>query len=146
RMNYRFQRVGGGGDGYFSKLGESQFRITVKGLQYSSDLTITGGDYYNRRPYVVEVVDAPEVDRIALDCLFPPYTRMNEVNADATEFVRTLVTVQATRQALPVGTDLILRAEANKELTAARIQTATFVLDLSPEQSTLMIPSSTEAP
>ena len=146
RLNYRYQERGGGDAGYFSKLGESQFRITVKGLQHSSDLTITGGDYYNRRPYVVEVVDEPAVDRIVLDCLYPAYTRMNEVNADATEFVRTPVSVQATRQALPVGTDLIFRAEGNKELAAARIQTATFTLDINDEGATVMIHSPTEAP
>lgn len=144
RMNYRFQNRGGGGDGYFSQLGESQFRMTVKGLQHSSELTITGGDYYNRRPYVVEVVDAPVVDRIVLDSLYPPYTRLNEVNADGTDFVRTPIAVQATRHALPVGTDVIFRADSNKPLTAARIQTASFTLDINPEQATLMIPSATE--
>jgi len=145
RLNYRFQNRSGGGDGYFSKLGESQFKTTVKGLQSSADLTITGGDYYNRIPYRVQVVDAPVVDRIVLDCLYPAYTGLNDVNADRTEYIRTPVIVQGTRQELPIGTDVIFRADSSKDLVGARIQTASFTLDIGGEQSTLMIPSSTEA-
>lgn len=146
RLKYRFQERSGGGDGYFSKLGESQFKLTIKGFQHTAELTLTGGDYYNRRPYLVQVVDAPEVDRIVLDSLFPVYTGLNEVNDTGTDYKRTAMAVQGSQVSLPVGTDFLLRVSCSKELTAARIQSSTFNLQLDGDSATLTIPSITEAP
>ena len=146
RLNYRFQQRSGGGVGYFSKLGESEFKITIKGFQHSARLTVSGGDFYNRDPYLIEAVDPPEVDRIRLDCLYPAYTGLNDVNEDATQLVRTPVAVQGSHVALPVGTDFILRAESSKPLAAAQIQTPGFTLHVKGSSASLMIPSSDEQP
>ncbi len=146
RLNYRFLNRSGGSSGYFSKLGTDEFKITVKGFQQSARLTVTGGDFYNRRPFIIEVVDPPEVDSIRLDCLYPAYTRLNEVNDDQTEFVRTPVTVQGSQVTLPVGTDFLLRADSSKPLTAARIQTARFTIDVNGDVATLTIPSADQHP
>ena len=85
------------------------------------------------------------VDQIVLDCLYPEYTRMNDVNDSGSAYVRTPVMVEGVRESLPVGTDFMLRATSSKEVRAARIQTATFTLQFDTGSAELTIPSTTEA-
>jgi hypothetical protein len=66
---YRNVASRGGGDGYMTKIGQQQFRQKLAGLHQSIDLWLRGGDYSTRHPLRIEVVEAPQIERLSLRSL-----------------------------------------------------------------------------
>lgn len=100
---------------------DGQFRHTISGLLDSASLWVSGGDYTTRTPLRVDVVDAPRLDKVTLDCDYPDYTGLDR-DSDG-KIVRHVVEVQGAQVALPMETSFVFRARANKPLTTVRIET-----------------------
>ena len=75
-LNYALD---GGGTGRMEmvKSHEREFRHTISALLDSLSLWVAGGDYVSRTPLRVEVVDAPRLDQVTLDCDYPDYTGLD---------------------------------------------------------------------
>ncbi len=104
-----------------TQVGDQTFRHVLSRAMDDHQLWVVGGDFTNRLPYRVDVVDPPRIDSISLDCDYPAYTGMNA-------FADQQVPVQGTQVSLPVGTRFVLRAETNKPLLGVRIRSPLFDL------------------
>ncbi len=98
-----------------TQIGDRTFRHALTRAMDDHQLHVVGGDFTNRLPYRVEVVDPPRIDAIRLECDYPAYTGMNA-------FADQLVQVQGTQVSLPVGTRFTLEAELNKPVTFVRLR------------------------
>jgi hypothetical protein len=133
----------GGGRGYgratcFS-AGERRFKHAIDDLLDDADFWVTAGDFTNREAYCVRVVDPPRVDVLTAECLFPEHTKRVTLDETTKQPVRETVSVQGTQMSLPVETDFLLRAKANKPLVRATLEFGTQKLILSPGEASLEI-------
>ena len=120
RLDARLANGRGNVRAYLTRVGDQPFRHTLAGLLDDADIWVTGGDYTNARPYRVQVVQPPEVSSVALHCLYPEYTGMNErVEGKA---VRAKQQVNGAQTSLPLATDFVLDLTANKALSHVRIE------------------------
>jgi hypothetical protein len=102
-----------------SRIGERQFRHTIARVIDPHELWIVGGDFTNRTPLRVEIVPPPKIDRMELDPRYPPYTGLEN---------RPLL-VQGARVSLPMETQFVLRARANKPLSGVQLRSERFHLE-----------------
>lgn len=109
-----------------SLVSEGLFQHTITGVLENMQIWVTGGDFTNRRPFQVTMVEPPRVDKIDLLARFPNHTNLN----DPDESGRTLQPVLGTSTSVPIGTDFVLRAETNKSLVAAQIRSDRLDLDI----------------
>jgi hypothetical protein len=127
QFRYRMQS-GARGRAYFAQIGQTQFKHTLSGVLEDLDFYLIASDA-RRETYHVQVVDPPRIDEITLYKLYPAYMhRVEDSRSDG----RYMEAVNGTQATLPAGTDFLMRARANKPLTAVRIQTDAFDLNLSP--------------
>ncbi len=98
-----------------TQIGDRTFRHALTRAMDDHQLHVVGGDFTNRLPYRVEVVEPPRIDAIRLECDYPAYTGMNA-------FADQLVQVQGTQVSLPVGTLFTLESEMNKPVTDVRLR------------------------
>ncbi|MBC7817231.1 MAG: hypothetical protein IAG10_10115, partial [Planctomycetaceae bacterium] len=131
----------GGGRGYgratcFS-AGERRFKHAIDDLLDDADFWVTAGDFTNREAYRVRVVDPPRVDVLTAECLFPEHTKRVTLDETTKQPVRETVSVQGTQMSLPVETEFLLRAKANKPLVRARLQFGPHELTLAPNEASL---------
>ena len=120
RLDARLANGRGNVRAYLTRVGDQAFRHTLAGLLDDADIWVTGGDFTNARPYRVQVVQPPEVSSVALHCLYPEYTGMNErVEGKA---VRAKQQVNGAQTSLPLATDFVLDLTANKALSHVRIE------------------------
>ena len=117
---------------YLSSNGEREFRFTVNQLQSNVSLYVRGGDYTNRLPYVVTVVDPPRVDRVEFDCDYPQYTRLSE-RTDTT------VVLQDAQVTLPMWTQYAMRVNTNKTLSRIRVLADRWQYESDDNGSTLLV-------
>jgi hypothetical protein len=102
--------------------GDRKFLHSIGGLSDTIDaLYIKGGDFANRQPYRVIVVESPRIDRIVLESNYPNYTGRANYD-DEGRPVRDRQKVQGAQTALPMETDFLLHAFANKPLVGVRLQ------------------------
>jgi hypothetical protein len=131
----------GGGRGYGRATcfaaGERRFKHAIDDLLDDADFWVTAGDFTNREAYRVRVVDPPRIDVLAAECLFPEHTKRVTLDETTKQPVRETVAVQGTQMSLPVETDFLLRAKANKPLVRARLQYGLHELTLSPTEASL---------
>lgn len=120
---------------YMSKIGQRQFKHTLAGLHESLELYVRGGDFTNREPYRVEVVDPPRIDRIELTSLFPDYTGRNLTDDQTGKPIRTIVPVQGAQVSLPAGTDFVINAVANKRLVEVRLRSDLLEVLMTPDST-----------
>lgn len=115
-------------------LTSEPYRYSVSAVQDDLTLWFQGGDFVNRKPYRIKVVDQPRINDIDLFCDYPAYTQLNEL-AGQTK------TLQGSEIALPMETRFDLNAHANKELVQVRIQTQPelFELELTQDSGTLVV-------
>src|ERR1700685_4645356 len=140
-LNYFLDAGRGSGRVEMVKTRQSQFRHTISGLLDSLSLWVSGGDYVSREPLRVEVVDPPRVDRLALECDHPDYTRLARDSQGAP--AKRTVEVQSSQVALPMETAFRLLAQANKPLVALRIESETRRITLSRDRATIAVRSAT---
>jgi len=139
QLRYELDDGQGGARVWLSRFGDRQFRHTISGLLTGLSFSVRGGDFTNRVPYRVTVVDPPRLDAVTLYCDYPDYTGLDPVPASEAGASRQPVAVQGTQASLPIGTDFVFEAAANKPLVGVRIQTDQLEIDLSPEGSRLTL-------
>lgn len=135
----------GGGRDYMLKIGQTQFRHTIPNLHDSLEIWLKGGDYSSRAPFVIEVVDAPRIDSLTLQSLYPKYTGKNETDDDG-QPLREAVAVNGTQVSLDAGTDFQMQATVNKPLESVRIDTEAYQLRFNQTAATLRIAGGEELP
>ena len=96
----------------------------------SLEFTVIAGDA-ERRPYFVEVVDPPRIDRLSVLNLYPEHTGLNAFDDQTGQVTRREKQVQGTQISLPAGTDFLLHGEFNKPLVSVRIQTELYDVEIS---------------
>lgn len=134
RLEYRFDGGRGGGRVSCLKIGDRRFKYSLGDLLDGLSFHVTGGDFTNRQPYRVDVVEPPRVDRVALRCNYPDYTALDgTANRERV--------VHGTQISLPMETVFVMDVTANKPLHRARIRTEAFEIKLSEEQATMILPS-----
>lgn len=141
RFTFDIPNRSGGGRDFMTRLGERQFRCTLPGIHDDLRLWLKGGDYTSRQPLPVIVVDPPRLNEVALDCLYPKYTRLNRIDDETKKPVRESVPVQGTQVSLPAGTDFVFRAASNKPLRSVRVVADQFELNLTPGKATFRLRS-----
>ncbi|MGE5192116.1 MAG: hypothetical protein ACM3U2_06395 [Deltaproteobacteria bacterium] len=128
QFSYRHAAARGGGGDYMTKIGQQQFRQKLAALHQSIDLWIQGGDFSTRRPLRIEVVEPPQIERLALEALYPAYTGLDPLDEKG-QPQRQSLPVLGAQISLPAGTDFLLKATINKPLRSLRIQTEGFEID-----------------
>ncbi len=98
------------------------FRYSVGGLLDGLEFWVKGGDFTNRLPYKIVVVDPPRIDQITLECDYPDYTGLNG------QFAQQHKKVQGTQISLPMETRFLMHAAVNKELVSVRVQFGRYEL------------------
>ncbi|CAK9104929.1 Uncharacterized protein SCF082_LOCUS48922, partial [Durusdinium trenchii] len=98
-----------------TQVGESRFRHSIARIVDNHNLWLQGGDYVNREPFRVVVVDPPQVTDVRLHCDYPSYTGL-----DSVEDVP--VVVAGTQVSLPMETRFELVATANKPLKRVHVR------------------------
>ena len=122
QLTYRLANGRGSGTVLCSKIGERQFRHSLSGLLEDVEFHIYGGDFVNREPYRVQIVEPPQLDEIDLACFYPAYTGMKAPDSTPDNPIRDVVPVRGTQVELPNETDFLLRATANKPIVRVRLQ------------------------
>ena len=93
KLTYRMKSGRGSGQPYLTRTGDQpSFVHTIAGLLDDVEIWVSGNDYANSTPYVVEAVEPPGVETVQLDCLYPEYTGLNETGPNGPE--RTSLVVQ----------------------------------------------------
>ena len=134
-LYYRKADGRGEADIPMSPVPGNKFRAKVTNLRDNLEFWITGGDYTNRHPYIVQVVEAPQIDELRLQCLYPSYTGLNEEASLKDRLVR------GEEIALPVGTRFFMKGKINKPLQGATIESTLFQLQWTQEGGILMVPN-----
>lgn len=134
-LRYRLANGSGTGSVLLSAGGENgrQYKHTLAGVQEDVQLWVRGGDFVNRKPYRVAAVDQPKLDAVVLECDYPDYTGLDQQSGMPRRVV------QGAQISLPLETAFVMRAQTNKPLVRARLQTEVFEIDLAEQGSTLTI-------
>ena len=135
---YRLSNGRGYGRATCFSAGERRFKHAIDDLLEDADFWVTAGDYTNREPYRVRVVESPRVDSLVAECLFPEHTRRQKLDDETGKPVRESISAQGTQMSLPVETDFLLRAKSNKPLIRARLQFGSHELSLTPTEAALV--------
>lgn len=104
-----------------NRFGDGRFRHTFSRVMNDQRLWVRGGDFVNRVPYRIQVVDPPKVDQITLKCDYPSYTGLDGLEDQ-------LLTVVGTQVALPMETSFVLQGQCNKPLRAVSLRGPQFEL------------------
>lgn len=126
-LSYRVEQGRGsrrGSVGMSAQTG-GRFRHTLDEVVHPHQLWVTGGDYVNREPFRVTIVDPPRIAGLILRCDYPDYTGMDAFADQERD-------VQEMQVSLPVETDFVLFAAANKPLRSVQIRTQHFELQFGP--------------
>jgi hypothetical protein len=124
-----------------SPSAQGEFRHTYQRVLEDQQIWFTGGDYVNRRPFRVQIVDAPRVDGLELQCDYPTY-----IGRDSEEDVA--VPVMGTQVSLPLETTFQLRGAVSKPLQQLQVRSPRFELFFDRAQPTgelVLIDPQTEA-
>jgi hypothetical protein len=138
-LNYTLDGGRGSGSMEMVKNGDRKFRHTISALLDSLSFWVSGGDFVSRVPFRVEVVDAPRLDAVTLDCDYPDYTGLDRDSTGAV--TRHTVEVQSSQVSLPMETSFVLRARANKPLVGLRIESETRRISVSRDRATIAVRS-----
>lgn len=123
-----------------SRVGEMEFRQTLSRVVDDHQLWIYAGDYVNRSPFRIQVVDPPRVDSINLECDYPEYLGWEGLEDQ-------LVQVVGTQASLPMETQFKLNVSSNKPLVKVHVRTPSMSItfgfeggkSLSPVETTLTL-------
>jgi hypothetical protein len=138
-LDYTLDGGRGSGSLEMVKSGDRKFRHSISALLDSLSLWVSGGDYISRIPMRVEVVDAPRLDQVTLDCDYPNYTGLNRDSQG--NVTRHTVEVQSSQVSLPMETGFVLHARANKPLVAMRIESESRRINITRDRATIAVRS-----
>ncbi|MBX3443948.1 MAG: hypothetical protein KF774_16185 [Planctomyces sp.] len=132
RASLSFRSFGAGGAARgatpMSRRGERVFRQTLTRVIDEHHLWVTAGDFVNREPLRVLIVDPPRVDRLQLLCDYPSYTGLDSIEDRP-------VVVQSLQVSIPMETKFLLEGRANKPLSSVLIRSEMFELRFSAPDS-----------
>lgn len=130
RVQLKYQLANGRGQGTVlcSRVGDDTFRHSLAALLDDVEFYVYGGDFVNRTPYRVQIVEPPQLEQVELACFYPPYTRMQNPQSTVEKPLRDSVSVRGTQVELPNETEFLLNASCNKPLTQVRIQFGQYEL------------------
>jgi hypothetical protein len=122
-LSFRSFGYGGSSRGStpMTRRGERIFRQTLTRVVDEHHLWVTAGDYVNRRPLRVLIVEPPKVDRLTLHCDYPSYTGLDSIEDKP-------VPVQSLQASLPMETTFTLEGQCNKSLASVLIRSEMFEL------------------
>ena len=89
-----------------------EYAYTFRGVLAPIRFDVVGGDDAVR-DLEIEVVDTPTIVRMVLDCRFPAYMDRPAQTLPVTGVMQ-----------VPIGTDVVIRADANKELVGVEVESA----------------------
>ena len=115
---------------YLNALVDAQFRYSIDRLSDDLEFNIQGGDFANRLPFRIRVVDPPRIDRVTLQCDYPAYTDWNESHP-------TEISITGTQVKLPMETRFELIARTNKRLVGFHLEAGDVELHLSEAEAVL---------
>lgn len=141
QLTYRMDNGRGGGRTVMSRMGEGRFKHTITDLLDGIEIWVSGNDFTNPEPYRVEIVETPVLDQIQLECLYPKYTELNQVESETGNRIPEPQTVQGTQISLPVFTEFELHATANKPITRYSLETDLLTLQLTNPSNESSAPS-----
>lgn len=104
-----------------SRLGKSEFQQTLSRVTTDHELWFHAGDYTNRSPYRIQVVEPPRIETIKLFCDYPSYTGMDS-REDAP------ISVVGVQTLLPMETAFWLECRVNKPLLRVHVHCETLDL------------------
>ncbi|HUG90820.1 MAG TPA: hypothetical protein VML55_08310 [Planctomycetaceae bacterium] len=141
RVQLRYDLAGdkGGATVTMSRTGERQFSYTLADLLDDMTFTIRGGDFVNRVPYRVRIVDPPAVDHVVLHCRYPEYTGLNTDRDEQGRPFGPPRRVAGTQISLPMETEFTMVAATNKPLVGVRLECGQFRLRLADGRATLTL-------
>ncbi len=119
RLKYSLEQ-GGKGTVYLTKSGDREFRHSIGSLVDNLQFSIRGGDFATSKYYHVLSVESPRIDSVNLKCLYPEYTGLNSFDSEG-KIQRENIVINGSSVSLPMETDFILVARANKPLRKIRI-------------------------
>lgn len=129
RVDLQFVAYGGAGQQRgrvtMSRMGDSEFRHTLSRVVDDHQLWLRGGDYVNRLPFRIQVVDPPQVDSLELSCEYPTYTGLEDRP----------IHVAGMQISLPLETKFDLAATVNKPLLSVRLRCRHFELTFGWEEN-----------
>ena len=122
QLKYRLANGRGQGTVLCSRVGDNTFRHSLAALLDDVEFYVYGGDFVNRTPYRVQIVEPPQLEQVELACFYPAYTRMRNPESTVEQPLRDVVPVRGTQVELPNETEFLLNATCNKPLTQVRMQ------------------------
>jgi hypothetical protein len=122
QLKYRLANGRGQGTVLCSRIGDNTFRHSLAALLDDVEFYVYGGDFVNRTPYRVQIVEPPQLEQVELACFYPSYTRMRNSESTVEKPMRDVVPVRGTQVELPNETEFLLNAICNKPLTQVRMQ------------------------
>lgn len=122
QLKYRLANGRGSGTVLCSRVGDRTFRHSLAALLDDVEFYVYGGDFVNRTPFHVQIVEPPQLEQVELACFYPAYTGMQNPESTPENPIRDVVSVRGTQIELPVETDFLLNAVCNKPLTRVRMQ------------------------
>tara|TARA_R110002111_G_scaffold168038_1_gene233878 strand:+ start:170191 stop:172671 length:2481 start_codon:yes stop_codon:yes gene_type:complete len=130
QLTYRMQNGRGGGRTVMSRLGEGKFKHTITDLLDGIQVWVSGNDFTNPVPYLVEIVETPVLDQIQLACFYPEYTGLNQIDPATGQSQADFQTVQGTQISLPLNTKFEMVSTANKPITRFSFETDRLKIQL----------------
>jgi hypothetical protein len=129
-----------------SRRGERLFRQTLSRVIDDHQLWITAGDYVNREPFRIQIVEPPRIDSVQLKCDYPSYTGLDPLEDKP-------VAVQSVQASLPMETVFLLQGHTNKPVVSVLLRSELFEVRLgsdsassaAPNQATLVVRESPTA-
>lgn len=117
---------------YLTQLDEGRFRYSIDRLNDNLEFDIQGGDFANRLPFRVRVVDPPRIDGVTLQCDYPDYTNWNESHPRE-------IDVTGTQAELPLETRFDLVATTNKSLQGFHLEVGNTELTLNSSEAVVKV-------
>ncbi|MCH7688877.1 MAG: hypothetical protein IH899_19705, partial [Planctomycetes bacterium] len=98
--------------------GTRHVKFTLSAVTENVEIFVSGGDFTNRLPYRIVVVDAPRLDEIVLKSDFPEYTGLNR-NSQSSGLQDKKV--QGLQTTIPAETRFLFHCQVNKPLVNVRL-------------------------
>ncbi len=137
RIRLDLYRAAGHKRVYQTPVAPGTFRYSIDRLNDHLEFHIQGGDYANRLPYRIRVVDAPRIETVLLRCDYPAYTGWNESHSRE-------INILGKQAELPMETAFELVATTNKPLIGFHLEVGDAQLTLEGGDAVLKVGSGDE--
>ncbi|MCH7989340.1 MAG: hypothetical protein IID46_09365 [Planctomycetes bacterium] len=101
-------------------------KFTLSAVTDNVEIFVSGGDFTNRLPYQIVVVDAPRLDEIVLKSDYPAYTGLNRLSQSSPLQDKKVRGLQTT---IPAETRFLFHCQVNKPLVNVRLEFGPYELE-----------------